>query len=226
MMNTAQKITTDQVSAEEVLHGLGLDIPLLTEAILKGQAKRNEATPNHPANTGGTYFYHETVRAVRDRLVPMGWKRERVGNLELTLSPCRKIALAVSGGDHNTGMPDKDPCTRNPKGSQTRRVVSHNEHQYTFDFEPDFAVPDEVKSGTHYDYEVWWLLSFLDKALKQIRSELSLPIGMNEMNRISKWRHRVLLPSVSLSDTDHIGTGSEESYSEEVDFEVQPRKYE
>ena len=35
MMNTAQKITTDQASAEEVLHGLGLDIPLLAEEFLR-----------------------------------------------------------------------------------------------------------------------------------------------------------------------------------------------
>ena len=91
-------------SAEAKLLALNLSHQILINSIAQGQAARNSATSNHPANAGGTMAFFEVVRALRDHLLPAGWKIENVRNLSMTVNPETNMAIVVSGGSKETGL--------------------------------------------------------------------------------------------------------------------------
>ena len=86
-MTSAVEIFSEPHSTNEQLDNLHLTPEQLKIAILKGQAARNNATPNHPANAGGTMAFFEVVRGLRDELIPKGWKAENTRNLSMTVFP-------------------------------------------------------------------------------------------------------------------------------------------
>src|SRR5688572_27925461 len=86
------------------LAALGLDLEMLTEAVLEGEESRDGCTENDPPGAGGYFSYSRTVRRLREILIPRGWKRATDVNFPLVVSPNGKIAIAVSLGDDGTGV--------------------------------------------------------------------------------------------------------------------------
>ncbi|MDI3325595.1 hypothetical protein QKW35_14545 [Pontibacterium granulatum] len=203
-------------AADEALEALGLDREVLEQSVWRGQAKRNEATPHHPANAGGQFAYLEAVRSVRDGLKPREWKAKNEKNLELTISPDGKTAIVVSGGDKHTGTL-QNPSSRNEKGTETKRRVEYN-HHLPF-VEPEMQAQQEETSTN--EYEVWWLLYYFDKKMREVRCELSLPTGMNDKDRISDWSKRILLSPLTLDSEPSVkAIDKSPNYSEEVEIDV------
>jgi hypothetical protein len=104
----------------------------------------------------------------------------------------RKIAITVATGDEATGKPDFDPCTKCPKGPQTRSNISNNQLKL---FPEEFVRAAYEQTTAKSGFITWLLLFHADELTRQVRSELSLPVGMNEEGRVDGWDERIILGS-------------------------------
>jgi hypothetical protein len=212
-MTALVKIFSSEESIDLRLKQLGLTQENLKYAVAQGQASRNNATPHHPANAAGTFAYFESVRSLRDSLVPEGWVKQDVRNLSMTVNPKTNIAIAVSGGSKETGFAEGHPTTRNPKGQQTKHYLTGNQRDL---FQDDITTAGvEVIEGVG---QTWLLIYFFDAALHQIRSELSLPTSIDSFGRVGGWSERIVLNPIPL-DSDVIDV--EPDYTPDIDIDIQ-----
>jgi hypothetical protein len=200
---------------ETKLTALGLPSEVLINAIAQGQASRNNATANHPANAGGTMAFFEVVRALRDNLLPLGWKKENIRNLSMTVNPETKIAVVVSGGSKDTGLKDGYPTTRNPKGEQTKSYLVGNQRDLFLDF--DYV--DDFSNSQPIDGigQTWLLLYYCDLGRKEVRAELSLPTSFDSFCRVGAWKERILLDPIPL---DNHTIEIEPDFNPEIDIDI------
>ncbi len=212
-MNTAPSIFSNEKSVEERLQQLGLSQEHLKFAVAQGQAARNSSTPNHPANAGGTMAFLETVKALRDSLLPEGWAIQNVRNLSMTINPETNMAIVVSGGSNDTGLIDGYPTTRNPKGHQTKQYLSVNQKDLFQDNVVSLNNVEDDSTG-----QTWLLLYCFDEKAQEIRSELSLPTNIDSLGRVCGWNERILLKSIPL-DGELIDI--EPDFAPEIDIDIE-----
>lgn len=156
-------------------------------------AAHTNTTPHDAANASGSYRYLAGIKNIRDLLVPKGWEPETINNLELTINRDRKIAIMIASGDKLTGvLGNGDPRTRNDKGNQTAKRVDFNSRQISFSGD-DWELPNRIEDERLI---TWILLHYVDKISNEMRMEVSLPIYMDELNHVSQWRERLILPSI------------------------------
>lgn len=183
----------DPVSAAEALARMGLsDSPLLTAA-MQGYLARANCTANHPPLFPSFVAWGETVRTLREQLVPLGWLRSDERNYSRTVHPDGDIAIAVATGNEATGSAHETPVTKSVKGPSTIDAVEINRQQaWLPGMEPEFASgdDDEIKTTT-------WLL-LIHHASNEIRCELSLPFEIGSDGRINGWRERIILGAIPL----------------------------
>src|SRR5579859_6709186 len=110
---------------------LGLEEQHLLRAVQRGQTARLSCTANHPVLFPGLCAWSETVRALREELIPLRWERSDEDNLPFTVNPDRTVAIAVATGDEATGLRDRIPCTKSSKGPRTANAVQRNGLQYS-----------------------------------------------------------------------------------------------
>ena len=102
---------------------LGLDQKELREAVRQGQFAFLNCTENHPPIARGIWAWGETVRALREYLLPKGWRPSEEKNYSRVISPDGRIAIAVCTGDENTGVPNAIPSNKVHKGSSTMEAI-------------------------------------------------------------------------------------------------------
>jgi hypothetical protein len=68
MVATVKKNT---IEVTDALSGLGLSYDILSEAVLEGESARNSCTANDPPCAPGFVAWSNTVRALRDILIPI-----------------------------------------------------------------------------------------------------------------------------------------------------------
>src|SRR5690606_15228480 len=84
----------------------GLTEELLIDVVLRGEARRNEATALDAPARGGLDCYHERVRTLREELVaPHDWTLDNDKNYCRVVSPDGLHAIAVASGTRATGLP-------------------------------------------------------------------------------------------------------------------------
>jgi hypothetical protein len=96
------------------------------------------------------------------------------------MSPDRKMAIAVSTGDENTGRPGEDVATKYTKGPATAAVINRNQLLLGPEFEQ-----------TEEDIEVqatWILLIRSERGV--VSCELSLPEAVDANGNVQSWAHR------------------------------------
>ncbi len=178
---------------ESRLFQLGLTEEVLLRAAGRGHLARSECTPNHPSMFPGLVAWGWTVAALREALVPSGWSRSEEGNWPITVSPNRRMAIAVATGDENTGNPDAVPMTKSSKGPNTIQAIAVNLMQASlFD---DLVLPDQTGDDEREDRLTWLLL--VSAQGTRVRSELSLPVTCN--GKVDGWKERIILSDI---DTD------------------------
>ncbi len=190
---TLQTNTPEQQTA---LAALGIKSQDLDQVGTRILASYNQATPHDTANAAGTYAYLAAVRAARDILCPLGWVPLRKDSLEFVVQTERNLFLLVSSGDKNTGVVGSDPKTKNPKGTQTRKVVARNADQLLLwpDAEPLEKVLNDGSIST------WFLLYHVSPKEGVMRMELSLPVSFDmEEFKVNGWQQRIILDSVEFS---------------------------
>lgn len=197
------------VAAERKLKQLGLDVPLIHEVLLYGNAEAATYT-NFDASGAGEYArWSRHVRRLSELLVPAYWERINPDNQPTLVHPGHEWCLVVTSGGTGTGVKYATPTTKNPKGRSIRTAVTENA-------ELALLRPQDVEPALAGLRETWMLLTYVD-INDRIWSEVSLPNGM-EGDQITAWAHRVLIPTLDPSTGPEVQGGEEEPPS--YDFDI------
>jgi hypothetical protein len=198
-----RKFHVDPDDVRERLAELGLEEEWLLNAVRVAQFQRNSCTPNHPLFYPGMSAWAEAVKTLRDILIPEGWLKANPRGLPIVFHPKRNIALTVATGDDATGKREFEPCTKSPKGPQTRSNISNNQLKL---FPEEYLRAAKEQTSSKHNF-TWLLLIHFDESSREVRSELSLPVGMNEDGRVDGWDERIILGSTSFdADTLKVPT--------------------
>jgi hypothetical protein len=181
---------------------LGLEEDGLQQCVARGQSAWADCTPNHPAIFKGMSAWGETTCAVREYLLPKGWKRVDEGNLPTTVNKANTITIIVSTGNEDTGRADGEPSTKSSKGPRTAEAIASNLMNTLFgDIRKIASKPD--------DRATYMLLFHRDEELEEVRCELSSPLKINEDDgRIDEWTERIILGSMPFDGGSKISTGN------------------
>lgn len=216
-MNTAPLIHNTVPTVAGRLHTLEIPLAVLREAARVSTTYYLECNDNDPPSMGGISLWGKAVRTLRDQLIPLGWRRSNARNYATVVHPTGAFAIAVAGGDSNTGRTDGDvqPATRTEKGPATKEVIAQNQYAFA-DEDPSF--PDTRLSASSM---TWLLLLFVDEVAGETRCELSLPRSMTEEGLVVGWHERIVLPSVPIGV---VPTFPERHEDEDVDIDVRRRE--
>ncbi|HZR32722.1 MAG TPA: hypothetical protein VFA76_12820 [Terriglobales bacterium] len=186
------KIYWEPHDVHNQLAHLGLEEDWLLNAARVGQLQRANCTPHHPPSFPALSAWAETIKTARDILVPEGWLIDNPRGLPIVYHHNRKIAITVATGDDATGNREFDPCTKCPKGPQMKSNISNNQLKLFPNEELAIAAYEQTaKTGI----VTWLLLIHSDEVKRELRCELSLPIGMNQEGRVDGWAKRIILGS-------------------------------
>jgi hypothetical protein len=194
----------DVFDVKRRLKSLGLTIDILLDSVRAGFTGRSNCSELDPPMYPGQTMWAHTLRRLRQGTAPIGWKSDNASNYCVALSPDELIAIAVATGDANTGRPDAVPSTNSPKGPCTAEAVAVNQLVL------DLRLPGEDARSQPIDRrqrQTWLLLVHLDRA--EVRAELSLPLSLDDQDRVTGWRERIILPSVDF-DPDQIQLPTED----------------
>src|SRR5579871_1828736 len=169
---------------------LGITEDLLMQAVQRCLTAWASCTANHPQLFGGISQWAETVCALRETLIPLGWYRSDDGNLPLTINRAGNVAITVATGDESTGQPEESPCTKSSKGPRTASAIEVNRRQLTL-FGDIRLLPEDLSRVN--GRMTWLLLVHRDMNTRQLRCELSRPIEIGDDGRVDGWAERIIL---------------------------------
>ncbi len=214
MAKPAADLYVEVFDVKRRLKSLGLTVDVLLDAVRAGFTGRSTCSELDPPMYPGQTMWAHTVRRLRQCTAPIGWKPDNSSNYCVALSP-EGIAIAVATGDANTGRPHAIPSTSSPKGPCTVEAVALNQLPL------DLRLPGEEEPPQPADVtqrQTWLLLIHLDHS--EVRAELSLPSGLDEQDRVTGWRERIILPSVDF-DPNQIQLPPDDSG--DIDIDVRRR---
>lgn len=192
----------------------GLSSSDLQDVIAQGFLGRTGCTSHHPKTYPGLAQWADTVRALRDKTVPLGWTTTDDNNFPLSIHPSKTQSIAVQTGDRDTGITGGNPANRAAKGTNTEEAVAINQRQLTlFDNLPDSRPSSEGGA-------IMWVLLY-HVAPNEIRYELSLPMQMVG-GKISSWQERIVFPAIQIDLTD-ISLGDTNDHGPELEVPIQRR---
>lgn len=196
----SQRVINQSVEVQTRLAELGLDPEALAQVIKRGYVAFTLCTVNDPPLFPGFAAWAQTVRALREYLVPQGWRRCDENNYSLVINPTEDMAIAVATGDDGTGRIDAVPTTKSSKGPSTAEAVVANQTQLTFAFEELPSVATDEGDEAIEERMTWLLL--VHRGEGEVRSELSLPLSMGTDGRIESWQERIILGSMPTDPTE------------------------
>jgi hypothetical protein len=214
------KIYHSPIERPSRLAELGLREEQLLEAVRRGQSARANCTLNHPLLYHGISAWAETINALRQVLLPDGWKRSENGNLPLTVNKTGNLAITVSTGDEATGRLDGNLSTKSSKGPRTADAVTVNAAQTTL-FGDIRLRPEDLKDKG--GMMTWILLFHRDNETHEVRSELSRPTNMNAEGYVDEWAERIILCSTPIGG-DGIKVPTDVPQTPNVVVEVKRRR--
>jgi hypothetical protein len=163
------KLQMDPIGVENRLHDLfGVTKEQLIQVVVAGVDGRNECTANHPASMPGTRCWGESTKALRDLFLPLGWRADNTDNIPSVVHPKRRIKIAVTNGNYETGIESGHPQPISEKGDGSQRAVFPNQTG----LQPllDASLNDDVTAGSSFYY----LCIFC--GAEMVRAELLCPI--------------------------------------------------
>lgn len=173
-----------------------LSLSLLSEVIWSGLSARNETTPASAVIAAGVLQWLKTVETLRTRLSDKQWHIHEQKNCPFISSPDRKISFVVMTGNSETGKLGFDePTNQAEKGVVVEGFVHKNQLEL---FNQDsFRLAKEKREET----QVWAFLYHYDKKMKEVRFELSYPIGFDK-KKITAWGERIIFGSIPNNPAD------------------------
>lgn len=192
-------IVSDPTLVEARLQELhqNLTTTLFKDAIRGGMEARNEVTRASAPTAAGVQQWLKTVEDLRTLLAALGWDIHEQQNCPFISSPDRAISIVVMTGNSETGKDGfEDPTNQAEKGTVAESFIHHNRQLELFN-------RDSIRLARKKQAEtqVWALLYHYDKAMHEVRFELSLPTGFNN-RKITDWGLRLILGSISNNPAD------------------------
>ena len=182
-----ETVIENELRVRAALRELGLTLEILNRALEEGLAGAALCTANHPPNFRGTTMWAETVRSLREQLIPEGWRRDDADNLPTVVRRDGALGIAVARGNSDTGKADGRPTTQYARGPTTSQAVERNTY-LPFDPLPRDPEPPRAK--------MWLLLH--NRADTELRSELSFPVAIDESGYVAAWGTRLILAPIDL----------------------------
>lgn len=198
----------------------GLTREILLAAVEEGERGRQNCTENHPITAPGTMAYYDTVRALRDQLLPQ-WTKKCDRGSELTISPGGKNAIVVASGDENVGSLTCDPRTRRKKGNSTRRAANVNLLAWQpdlFDLLTDADLSAVIERRREDASRVTHIL-LVHRTEAKLIVELSVVFGFDEDGHAAEWAQRIIVGELSLDESGEAAPKAE-PVEPAPDFEV------
>jgi hypothetical protein len=194
------------------LSEMGMELEDLIDPLRKGILARGNSTPLHPPISLGLIQWGETVVGLREKLIPKGWTSCDYKNYSRIISPDKKRAIVPIRGCQNTGLEDKNPTNKTPKGSCTRQAIMANPGNL------QLRLPLEKEN---LDYcETWMLMSYV-RSGNVIQLELSLPNDMSQDGYINSWHQRILLPEQKLDETIDL----KQDFDDDIEIEISRKAF-
>ncbi|QTL40567.1 hypothetical protein HGO23_04030 [Xenorhabdus budapestensis] len=193
----------------------GITDVALRAAIDDGLLEIRKSTDLDAKTDPGSRAWGAVIRGLRRELLADNneWSFSFVRGLNLTHNKAKGLNIIVMSGDKYTGLPDRSPKSKNPKGAATGTLVGEN---YDLFYEQDTVVQiSDIDSTINYV-----LLYFFDFGNKEVRYELSIPIGMTESagkTRIAAWKERNIFQAIPFIQKV---IQVKEEFTEEPHFEV------
>ena len=194
------RVYSTVIEALGALRAGDFPIDALTRAVRAGAEQRSWLTNYYPRTAKGIVTSQSALADLRQSLAADRWRLCDWGNYARSIHPLDHIAVTVSLGDEATGVASAHPRTSSPKGTATEHAIFYNLMAAAVDPRV-FGVSDPTfwsicpELGPQ-PIKTWILLIFVDEDRGEVRSELSLPIGMDSRRRVSEWGERIMLPSV------------------------------
>jgi len=181
------------------LKSMGLNTDIFNDALAYGWNFRiNSQEAFDVPLFGGTSQWAKSTSRLRFLLSSIGWQSDDDKNLSKIVSPNKEIAIIVSSGNAGTGKEGVPVTTKNPKGELLETIINSNLEGIQKKLFPN--VQEIIKKD--FDIKaIWYLLYFNDENKNEIRSELSLPIQIENNGKINKWAKRILLSPVNVDPT-------------------------
>ena len=218
-MALPESIYVESWDVNRRLAELGIKEDDLLQAAERGFTAWASCTANHPPAIPGLFAWGETVCALRERLIPSGWERKDEQNWPLVVNSDGNIALSVATGNEDTGRKDKDPVTASAKGPRTISAIVANQNLPLF--------PEMLPSAESLKAKgraTWLLLVYRDTDAREMRCELSRPIGMDSEDRVDGWAERIILsPRPFDGNQDSLVGGGNGPQSPEITLEIKRR---
>ncbi|BFL83811.1 hypothetical protein FAP94_12335 [Morganella morganii] len=220
-------------SANSVFEKVGLNEQILKEAIGAGLSQYLSASELAPLNAGGSMASFKIIETLRGQLLnnKTGWSILNLKGQCLTINGSAQITLVATSGDKDTGLREGQPCTKNGKGCETKNQIRRNIGQTFNLFEHDLFEEQQLSDGFGFmqeaskidDHELWVLLYFFDNSKKEVRYELSLPIGFKDVGvhgkvKVSEWGDRIYFRPVPFETT--LAIDEPVNFNDEVEFTV------
>jgi hypothetical protein len=179
----------------ERLAQLELTEEILVNALVQANMYRARMTDHHGFLYRCTVLSGETVAALRDSLVPMGWEKKNDGHYDRVFNPRLKFCIAVASGDEATGDRLQTPSNKSPKGPRTVKAARDNRIADLF--------PETLHIAEDAPVQTWLLLHCRLK--DEIRLELSRPEQFDAAERyVTSWTERIILGTIPLDDSDNM----------------------
>lgn len=192
-----------------------LSLSLLTEVIQSGLSARNETTRASAVIAAGVQQWLKTVEELRTRLSEKQWNIHEERNCPFISSPDRMLSFVVMTGNSETGKLGFDePTNQAEKGVVVEEFIHKN--QLELFNQESFRLAKEKREET----QVWAFLYHYDKKLKELRFELSYPIGFNK-KKITAWGERIILGSIPNNPADF--TIRKDAPNAPANVEVEPK---
>jgi hypothetical protein len=202
------------------LAAMGLSEELLAEAVRYAYAEKDRCTGNDALAAGGFTVWTKLLRFLREQLIPQGWSKGGLPDLESVIHPSRSFQIVPSSGNWATGDADRMPATKYPKGRRTAEVIADN-GQFSLDIVGStLEAKPEIKT--------FFLLTYEDEDKEEIRHELSIPTHMKiapnaKRGRIDEFGSRIILSPIPLDIDTDLDEEHEEEFSDDLDIPVERR---
>lgn len=224
---------TKQTSIEK-MSLLGLNREVLSQTMSMGLSQYKSASKLEPLNAGGSKASFAIIETLRQQLLSneKGWSMINHNGQCLTVNSSHGMSIIATSGDKYTGLSyDLQPCTKNGKGLETKSQIERNQGQTLCLFDEGLMIDRENSSPqveTSADgNELWVLLYYFDLAKKEVRFELSLPIGIKEVGskgkvKVSEWADRIIFTPLPFEQ----GNDSLKSpdFNDEIEFNIKQKE--
>lgn len=193
------KTLVESKAVEARLQELSPDLiaELFYNVTFNGLGARNDITDASAPTAPGGQQWFKTVETLRGLLSQEKWRIHNEKNCPFISSKDGRVSIVVMTGDSATGHQGlDDPTNQAEKGIVVEGFVDKNRQLELFNQNALRLIKSKWDQT-----QVWVFLYHYDKKLKEVRYELSYPIGFDK-KKISKWGERLILGSIPNSPKD------------------------